>query len=224
MSPNSEPANAPNARDDVAAAKQDLLWNMKSTAGSRFNAFERLRARDKRINILNAVARAAVIFLSVVPAAAHTSETVGTIVVLVTVFASIMILVTSLLQFASDDAVNAERMHQCGLEIAALRRRLLHSDIENRQQLHTIAVDYDRVLARYPNHSSADYQRYRDEHPEEFRDRPLRGKGPGGVGADRAQQVLLLVVTVFTAIAAMVAVGLTLWVERAASLARALPH
>ena len=168
---------------DLERDRIDLAWRMKATAGSRYNA-ERLRTRDKRINILNALASALVIFLSVVPLAVKADGMIGIAVTLITIFASIMILVTALLQFASEDALKAERLHKSGLEITALRRILVYQELHEREHLLQLAKDYDAILARYPNHNAPDYERYRREHPEEFKKGLERGSGPGGSGLE----------------------------------------
>jgi SMODS and SLOG-associating 2TM effector domain family 5 len=195
----------------LAAEKADLVWRIKVTAGSRFIAAERLRRREKRVSVLNAVASAAVIFLSIVSATIHTAPIIGAGLLLVTIFASLLILVTALIQFASNDAVNAERMHQCALALGALRRTLMYAEFQRRSELLAFANEYDSILARYPNHESADYQRYRNKHPTEFADYPQRGKGPGGVGSAFVTSLLPLIASIITIVLTIIAVGLALW-------------
>ncbi|MGI4941764.1 MAG: SLATT domain-containing protein, partial [Janthinobacterium lividum] len=170
--------------DDLAGAKRDFLWRVKVTSGSRFNASVRLRSRDKIVNVLNAVASVGIIFLSVIPAVVHLSESLSTFILLGTLFVSLVVLVTSLFQYASEDAINAERLHHCALEIAAFGRKLLYCDVKDRATLSEFAAEYDNILSKYPNHSSSDYQKYRNEHAAEFRNHPSRGTGPGGVWGD----------------------------------------
>ena len=177
---------------DLDKDRDDLAWRIKATAGSRFNAAERLRSRDKRINILNALASALVIFLSVVPLAVRANERFSILVALVTVLASIMILVTALLQYASADALTAENLYSSGVEMNALRRKLIYRELHDRETLVAIAGDYDAILGRYPNHDSADYERYRQEHPDEFKEVLKRGTGPGGFWLERLKSQIPL--------------------------------
>lgn len=195
----------------LATEKADLVWRLKATAGSRFNAAERLRRREKRVNVLNAVASAAVIFLTVVSATIHTAPIIAAGLLLVTILAAMLILVTALIQFASNDAVNAERMQQCALALGALRRALMYAEFQNRTELLAFASEYDNILARYPNHDSADYQRYRNKHPDEFTNYPQRGKGPGGVGSAFVTSILPLIASTITIVLTLIVVGLALW-------------
>jgi uncharacterized Tic20 family protein len=171
--------------------KTDLTWRVKVTSGSRFNASKRLSSRDAKISFLNAVASVAVIFLSVVSATVKTGELLGITLTLFTILASIAILVTSLFQYALKDAVNAERMQTCGLKLSELRYRMLYSKVTSREQLLAFMNDYNSVLSQYPNHEESDYQRYRDEHPNEFTNRPDRGTGPGGARVQKAMSLAL---------------------------------
>ncbi len=150
--------------------KADLCWRIKVTAGSRFNAAQRLGSRDTVITILNAVASIAVIFLSVVSASVKTGEAITIILALFSILSSIAILVTSLFQYALKDAVQAERMQTCAQILAELRYRLTYTSVSSRQELLEFAKEYNSVIARYPNHATVDYEKYRDDHPTEFRD------------------------------------------------------
>ncbi|MCQ8240130.1 SLATT domain-containing protein [Rhizosaccharibacter radicis] len=186
------------------ADKRDLSWRMKTTAGSRFNSAERLQKRDKRINVLNAVASAAVIFLSVVPLTLKTNEWVTAAITLLTIFASIMILVTALVQYASEDAVKGAKLHSSGLEITALRRKISYGQISDRQEFMAIVDKYDSILAKYPNHDSPDYERYRKEHPDEFDNKPERGTGPGGLIEYRIKSASVSIVTILIVLSTFV--------------------
>jgi hypothetical protein len=74
--------------------KADLMWRVKVTSGSRFNASKRLSSRESNISVLSAVASVAVIFLSVVSAAVKAGETLTITLALSTILASIAIFVT----------------------------------------------------------------------------------------------------------------------------------
>ena len=205
--------------DRLVDDSADLIWRIKTTAGSRFNAAERLKRKEQRVNVLSAVASAAVIFLSVVSATVQPTGLGGISLTLVTIFASIMILVTALIQYASNDGANAERMHACALLLGALRRRLMYAEIKSRAELGVLSAEYDDILSRYANHAPADYQKYRDEHPDEFKD-ARRGLGPGGATPERARVFLSalapVVVGLLALLASLVSVfpGLLSWLER----------
>jgi hypothetical protein len=186
--------------------KADLTWRVKVTSSSRFNASKRLSSRESKISVLAAVASVAVIFLSVVSAAVKTGEILGITLALSTILASIAILVTSLFQYALKDGVNAERMQACGLKLSELRYQILYSEVTSREQLLAFMNDYNRILAQYPNHDESDYQRYRDEHPDEFTGFPGRGTGPGGTLLERATSVAITVSTIIVAVGTLILV------------------
>lgn len=181
---------------DLGKLKADLTWRFKVTSGTRFNASKRLNSRDAKITVLNAVSSVSVIFLTVFTTAVHSGETVGIVLVLFTILASIAILVTSLFQYALKDAVNAERMHVCALKLSALRYKILYSEVQSRNEILAFAAEYDSILSQFPNHDEADYQRYRDEHPEEFDNMPTRGLGPGGLESQKVISTLIVIATV----------------------------
>lgn len=148
----------------------ELLKNMKSTSGCRFNAAKRLEAREAALTRLIAFTSTYVVGLTILPYFLHTAQTFTDQLGLVTVFFAIIILVASLLQSSAKDGVNAEQHHRCALEIAQLRRALkLESADITRRLLKNYVDSYDRVLEKYSiNHDALDYCQYQIDRPEEF--------------------------------------------------------
>ena len=83
----------------------------------------------------------------------------------VTMLASVLILVTSLIQYSNNDAVNAEQHHRCGLEINQLRGELAaKGEMVDHDELLKLSKKHARILDKYSvNHSGVDLGQYRLE-------------------------------------------------------------
>jgi SMODS and SLOG-associating 2TM effector domain family 5 len=88
-----------------------------------------------------------------------------------TVALSIIILVSSLLQYSSGNVANAEQHHRCALELKELHRLLLlraAGDIPN-DELRDFTGRYNAALQKYSiNHSDVDFLQYQLERPEMY--------------------------------------------------------
>jgi len=154
---------------DPENERASLLSDMKVTKGSRFNAAERLRRRDRRNTIIVSFASAYVIVLTIVPIIFHVPEYLSSIITIAIIIFSIIILTYSLIQYSSGDPVKAEQNHRCAMEINALRRRLTLLPTLTFEILSRYAKEYDDILQRYNvNHEPVDFERYKIEHPAEY--------------------------------------------------------
>jgi hypothetical protein len=150
--------------------REYLLNTMKSTAGSRFIAAARLEARDRRLTRVTAFTSAYVILLTIFPYFIKLPTNVTDLFNLITVGLSVVILVSSLLQYSSGDIVNAEQHHRSGLEINEQRRllQLLPEEVPD-ADLKPFAERYNGILQKYSvNHSDIDYLKYQTERPHDF--------------------------------------------------------
>jgi SMODS and SLOG-associating 2TM effector domain family 5 len=109
---------------DIEKERSLLLQEMKVTKGSRFNAAERLRRRDRSRTTITAFASVYVIILTIIPVTFHLPDTIVNIMNIIIIVFSIVVLTSSLLQYSSGDPVRAEQHHRCALEINALWREL----------------------------------------------------------------------------------------------------
>lgn len=160
------------SREDVRDPEKErssLLSDMKVTKGSRFNAAERLRRRDRRNTVIVSFASAYVIVLTVIPVIFHVPEYISSIITIAVIIFSIVILTYSLIQYSSGDPVKAEQNHRCAMEINAMRRRLSLLPDVTFENLSLYAKDYDDILQRYNvNHEPVDFETYKIEHPTEY--------------------------------------------------------
>ena len=150
--------------------KADLLEEMKSTCGARFNASKRLECRDKKAISISAIASVGVIIFTIISSSFHIGETISGLMNVTTIILSIIILVSSLLQYSNNDPVKAERHHRCALEINALRRELRASEPCSSNLLLEFGRRYDGILQRYNlNHDDVDYAKYKMDHLDDCR-------------------------------------------------------
>ena len=150
--------------------RDHLLKTLKSTAGSRFIAAARLESRDRRLTRVTAFTSAYVILLTIFPYFIKLPTAIGDIFNLITVGLSVVILVSSLLQYSSGDIVNAEQHHRSALEMNEQRRMLmLTPTTASDEDLRPFAEKYNGILQKYSvNHSEIDYLKYQTERPEDF--------------------------------------------------------
>jgi hypothetical protein len=89
---------------------------------------------------------------------------------LITVVFTIIILVSSLLQYSSGDVVSAEQHHRAGLEMSEIARELAIAlpSITTQELIH-MSQRYSATLQKYSiNHDDVDFQRYQMEKPDDY--------------------------------------------------------
>jgi hypothetical protein len=152
-----------------------LLEAMKSTAGSRFNAANRLESNDRNLTWITAMTSVYIIALTIIPYFWKFPVSITDSLNLATVVLSIVILVSALLHNSKREAVNAEQHHRSALEINELRREALALGTPlERGDLISFTARYSAVLQKYSvNHTDLDYQKFLIERPEQF---PWQGR------------------------------------------------
>ena len=148
----------------------DLMSNMRSTAGSRFAAAKRLERRDRSLTRLTAFASGYIIILTVLPYILKTNPALTDKINLATVAIAVVILVSSLLQYSSGDILRAEQFHRSALELKELRREIkARRATMGAEEFLNDSAKYSRILEKYAvNHDDIDYLRYQLENPENF--------------------------------------------------------
>jgi hypothetical protein len=148
-----------------------LLVSLRTTSGSRFNAARRLAERDKRLTQVTAFSSVLVIALTVLPYVLKSPPEVADLYNLVTIALSLIILVASLLQYSTGDAVNAEQHHRSGLEInetfRVAHQKAVDGVIPSNDLTH-LNERFNAILQKYSvNHDEIDYLKYQLDHSEE---------------------------------------------------------
>lgn len=149
-------------------AVAELLKSLRATAGSRFNASKRLSHVDRRLTALTAFTSAFIIALTVFPKFIDVTPKAGAWIELTTVALSVLLLASSVLQYASNHAVKSELFHRSALDIQELKRQLqFRANTIDQDEFLTISASYNDVLQKYSlNHDDVDFFRYQLENPK----------------------------------------------------------
>lgn len=151
---------------------EKLAWDLKVTAGCRFNAAARLTRKENSSNILVSVYSALLICVSIATFSLPLDSNLIRYASFGGIVASILLLVMSMRNFAHKFGVEAEQMHRSALEINELRRVLLALNAEMaEEQLEAFANRYNSVLQKWSiNHAEEDFIKYKYSHKWEFDD------------------------------------------------------
>lgn len=142
---------------------------MKNTARARFKAHKRLTELDVRQTKIVSLSTAFIIVLTVAPYIIKCPTYVTDALNLFTIVFSIVILVYSLLQYSSQNALAAEQFHRSALEINELRRDLEMASDEDLIETKKCIDRYDAVLQKYSiNHKDVDFHAAILEKLEEY--------------------------------------------------------
>lgn len=151
-------------------ALRDLLADTKSTAGARFNASKRLAGKDRALTRLTAFTSAYIIIFTALPYIAKLSPLASDHLNLINLSLAIVVLVSSLLQYSSNDVVNSEQHHRCALEINEMRRNLKASPspVSSGRVLEEVER-YNNILQKYSvNHDDVDYLKHKLTHRRDY--------------------------------------------------------
>ena len=164
------PQIADGEQDMPSVQVQKFLDDMKATAASRFNAAKRLETNDRNLTWITAMTSAYIIGLTVLPYFCKLPQRVTDTLNLVTVFLSIVILVSALLHNSKRDSVNAEQHHRSALEIKEIHRHVLaRANSIKTDEFLGLIEKYSAVLQKYSvNHSDLDYKKFQTDRPEQF--------------------------------------------------------
>lgn len=158
------------SKADEEAVSQ-MLKSLKVTSGARFIAGKRLEAYDKKLTMLTAFSSAYVIILTVIPYMIKIEKTVGDELNFVTVALSIIILISSLIQYSSNNTVKAELYHRSALEMNEIKRNLQ----TNKNTILQVEFDnhldgYNQILQKYSiNHDDVDFKKFQLDNSDMYK-------------------------------------------------------
>jgi hypothetical protein len=170
MASESESANTTSIDADIDKKFAELIRSAKITAGARFRAAARLTKRDYMLTWMTALSSSYVIGLTIVPKFINLPKEVESNLGFVTVVFSVLILVSSLVQFAGRYSVDAEQHHRSALEVNEIRRDMeLASGSGDHRKLSELVHQYNAVLQKFSiNHDEIDLRTFHSEKPAEF--------------------------------------------------------
>lgn len=166
-----EGSSGPSGEEGGAVATDpfDRLYRaMQVTARARFAASTRLANNDRKLMWLTSLTSAYLIILTVAPYLLHLKENHADVLNLISTGLGVVVLASSLLQYASASGVISEQHHRSALEINEIVREISISEPSSLDR--SRALDrYNAVLQKYSvNHDSIDHDQVVLDRPEEF--------------------------------------------------------
>lgn len=140
---------------------QELYDRVVKTTKNRFAAQRRLEHHNKAVLWTITLSS---IFLLVIPLAQGFGITLNiskTIIDFVQILLTIVILAVSIILSMANFAVRGERIHNCGMELNGLGRRIYPYVAlkEKNDEYDNFNREYDEILRRYENHTKVDFMR-----------------------------------------------------------------
>lgn len=155
--------------DEKTVIIERLVKNMQITASARFNAAQRLGSRSRSVNLMLALLASSVIVTSVLDKVHKFPNETDLPIFFSGLAASIFVVVLSLYQWSSHDDVNAEKFHQSGMDISALRRNLELANTSASLDAEEYLEHYNEILKECGgNHDDIDYIRVKLEKSDEY--------------------------------------------------------
>lgn len=152
----------------LQASKDELIRKMRITAGCRFRAAQRLEENEQKQTKLSAYASSGVIIITILPNFFDLHQFIISLIGITTVGLSIIILVSTLIQFGASQSSKAVLFHRCAMDVKDVQYRLI-SRPPSMESLKEASDQYSRVLKSYPiNHDQSDYDHYKKENSWDF--------------------------------------------------------
>ena len=136
------------------------------TKGTRFTADERLRAKHKWSTLSLAMLALYLIALSSAEMLNNSliQDDYKVYIPMIVLFLSLFILIITLIENSKNYLLQADKMHQCALEIQSIYHRLqlaIKSKKDTYETREQLLQEYDNVLLKYPNHEERAYKIFR---------------------------------------------------------------
>lgn len=138
---------------------EELYDRVQKTASSRFFAHDRLKNHHSASLWTITCFSMGLIFVPLIHTFGLEARFSSAYTSFIQVVLAIVILVISVLLNMANFAVRADRIHQCGMVLNALARKI-HRHINGKsgaEEYDALVKEYDDVLQRYENHSRIDY-------------------------------------------------------------------
>ncbi|WP_336690080.1 MULTISPECIES: SLATT domain-containing protein [unclassified Chryseobacterium] len=157
---------------------EELSYKIWSTKGARFEADKRLSIVSKMSNISLAFLSAYLIIAGLVSVYNINSKMNFDLINYVVTALSIILLVLSLYENSQNYNLRAKDFHNCSLELSKLYNELRifktmsenSSDYEKRNFAIKLSNEYQTILSKYENHLSIDYDNFKINHREYFKE------------------------------------------------------
>lgn len=148
---------------------ESLCSKIWKTKGARFLAHKRLEALNRYSTYSISLNSIYVIVLSVLSLnqfqylSRYSSDELS----LITLFLSILIIVTSIIENSKNYSFNAELHHQCGKELNLIYEKLIQlkdnydTNANDKEAIHSLGLEYQKLIEKYSvNHTTLDYLKF----------------------------------------------------------------
>ena len=157
-------------RGTLSEELYDKIWKTK---GTRFNAYERLRRRQKRSFYATGLLSAYLIIINLLqPFNLLVLPTDSNMINFISVSLSIILLVFVTIENSAEYNLKGDNFHNCAKELGRIFNDL-HSLMDKNEKDQTkyeeIGKRYSGVLDRYDNHSPIDYEVHKTKHTMDFK-------------------------------------------------------
>lgn len=147
----------------------DKIWK---TRGARFNAYERLRRRQKRSFYATGLLSAYLIIINLLqPFNLFVLPTDSNVINFISVSLSIILLLFVTIENSAEYNLKGDNFHNCSKELGRIfndLHSLMDMNEEDQTKYEEIGKRYSDLLDRYDNHSPIDYEVHKTKHINEF--------------------------------------------------------
>lgn len=160
-------------RERKGTLSEELYDKIWKTKGTRFNAYERLRRRQKRSFYATGLLSAYLIIINLLqPFNLLVLPTDSNIINFISVSLSIILLVFVTIENSAEYNLKGDNFHNCAKELGRIFNDL-HSLMDKNETDQTkyeeIGNRYSDVIDRYDNHSPIDYEVHKTKHTNDFK-------------------------------------------------------
>jgi hypothetical protein len=154
----------------------DRLYNdARSTANIRHIASERLRHHHRFTVWSITILSTGLIVIPLLQALGVPTSSSSQALNAIQVFLAVVVLVFSLLLSMDNYSIRADKMHQCGVELSVLARKMepiIRTDNPYGPEYNRLLQEYDQILRRYENHEEIDHKMYRLRNRDKYYPNP----------------------------------------------------
>ncbi|PIF46777.1 hypothetical protein CLU96_3817 [Chryseobacterium sp. 52] len=157
---------------------EELNYKIWSTKGARFEADKRLTIVSKMSNISLSILSAYLIIAGLISVYNINSDLKFDLINYVVTALSIILLVLSQSENSQNYNLRAKDFHNCSLELSQIYNQLRTfktlsddaSDYEKKNFTIKLSNEYQTILSKYENHLSIDYDNFKINHREYFKE------------------------------------------------------
>jgi hypothetical protein len=160
-------------RERKGTLSEELYDKIWKTRGTRFNAYGRLRRRQKRSFYATGFLSAYLIIINLLqPFNLFVLPTDSNMINFISVSLSIILLVFVTIENSAEYNLKGDKFHNCSKELGRIfndLHSLMAKNEADQTKYEEISKRYSDVLDRYDNHSPIDYEVHKTQHINDFK-------------------------------------------------------